>query len=86
MNDVPSEATLAGRHGIFVIDPQHGLVWETAVLVTDLLDLIAACGTERALEVQSDVGVFHASARRWWVLPLGDEMLVRIELERTASA
>ncbi len=30
--------------------------------------------------------MFHATARRWWVAPMGDEMLVRIELERTITA
>ncbi len=86
MNVVPSHATLAGRRGVFVVDDEHGLLWETAVLVTELIDLISACGTEHALEVRSDAGVFHAMARRWWVAPMGDEMLVRIALERTITA
>lgn len=86
MNAVPTQATLAGKHGVFVVDEDHGLLWETAILVTDLLGLIEACGSERPLEVTSDAGVFNAMARRWWVLPRGDELLVRIELERTLVA
>lgn len=86
MNPMPTEATVAGKHGVFVVDDDHGLVWEVSVPVTELVDLIAACSTEHSLEVASDVGVFHAMARRWWVLPLGDEMLVRIELERSMTA
>ncbi|HET9026047.1 MAG TPA: hypothetical protein VFN07_00770 [Trueperaceae bacterium] len=86
MNAIPTEATVAGKHGVFVVDERHGLVWEVSVPVTELIDLIEACGTEHSLEVASDVGVFYAMARRWWVLPLGDEMLVRIELERSMTA
>lgn len=86
MNAIPKEATVAGKHGVFVVDEEHGLVWEAAILVTELLGLIEACGTEHPLEIESDVGVFHALARRWWVLPMGDEMMVRIELERALVA
>lgn len=54
--------------------------------VTELLGLIEHCSTEASLEVLSEAGAFRAMARRWWVLPMGDELLVRIELERTLSA
>ncbi|HRN17888.1 MAG: hypothetical protein WC972_08690 [Trueperaceae bacterium] len=86
MDAIPEEATVGGRQGVFVVDEERGLMWETAVQVTELLGLIELCGTGHALEVRSNAGVFHAMARRWWVLPMGDEMLVRIELERTLSA
>ncbi|HNQ99273.1 MAG TPA: hypothetical protein PKN52_04690 [Trueperaceae bacterium] len=80
------EATVAGRRGMLVTDERVGLVWEAAVTVDEFRGLVEFCGLGNLLEVAGVSGAFKAMARRWWVLPMGDEMLVRIGLERVAAA
>jgi hypothetical protein len=86
MDAIRGEATVAGRRGMLVADEQVGLVWEAAVAVGEFKELVEHCGLGNLLEVSDSSGSYRAMARRWWVLPLGDEMLVRIALERVMAA
>ncbi len=71
---------------MLVADERLGLVWEAAVAVGEFKELIEHCGLGNLLEVSGASGSYRALARRWWVLPQGDEMLVRIALERVVAA
>ncbi len=86
MSASPNEATVGGKRGVLVNDEESGLVWEAAVMIHELVELIEARSAGSLLEVKCASGTYKAMARRWWVLPLGEELLVRIALERTVAA
>lgn len=80
------EATIEGTTGTFVDEDERGALWEVRVSPERLGDIVRACGSGRTLEVTTEAGVYRALARRWWVLPDGDGLLVRIALEKRAAA
>jgi hypothetical protein len=51
-----------------------------------LAQFLARCGAGQAVTVSTPNGEHLAYARRWSVTPAGAELLVRVTLERSASA
>jgi len=80
------EAVIAGASGAFVAEDETGAVWEVRIAPERLAGLLAACAGGRPLEVTVAAGSYRALARRWWVLPVEGELLVRIALEKRAAA
>ncbi len=81
-----TQATIAGATGSFVSEEEGGALWEVRIGPERLAGLLAVCGSGSTLEVNTDSGAYRALARRWWVLPAGAELLVRIALEKRAAA
>ncbi len=86
MDPASGRATIAGAAGTFVAEEQGGAVWEVRVSPERLAQILAVCSEGRSLEVSTAGGSYRALARRWWVLSAGSEFLVRIALEKSASA
>lgn len=79
-------ATIAGMAGAFVADDESGSIWEVRVGPARLAQVLALCVQGRSLEVITPGGSYRALARRWWVRSGQDQLLVRIALEKSASA
>lgn len=86
MDPFPQEAVVAGSAGVFVGQYGAGALWEVRVSPARLAQILAQCGQGRALQVTAAGSSYKALARRWWVLPDGDELVVRIALEKCAAA
>lgn len=86
MGPTSDNATIAGAVGAFISDDAGDAIWEVRVSPERLARILALCGEGRTLEVSTPGGSYRAVARRWWVQPVGAELLVRIALEESASA
>ena len=86
MEQSTGNATIAGAAGAFVNDDKAGAIWEVRVSPERLTQILAVCGEGRSLEVNTPAGSYRAMARRLWILPVGNELLVRIALEKSAAA
>ena len=86
MGPTSGNATIAGAAGAFITDDDEGAIWEVRVSPERLARILALCGEGRTLEVSTPGGSYRARARRWGVQPVGAELLVRIALEKSASA
>lgn len=77
--------TIAGTQGHFVHEDEQSALWEVRVSPSRLTRILELCGGS-SLEVETPSGVYRALARKWWVLPAGGELLVRIALEKGVPA
>src|SRR5690554_5700009 len=85
MDSTSGHATIAGAVGAFVTDDEAGAIWEVRVGPERLAQILAVCGAGRSVQVATAGGSYTAMARRWWVLPAGNQLLVRVALEKSAS-
>ena len=86
MEPTSEQATIAGAAGAFVGQDAAGAIWEVRVSPQRLAQILAECCEGRSLQVTTHTGAYRALARRLWVLPAGNEMLVRIALHKGATA
>lgn len=83
----PSEqATVDGTPGALLLEDDRMALWEVRVSPQRLAGILAACSSGRTLAVDTAAGAYQALARRLWVLPAGQQLLVRISLELRAAA
>ena len=75
-----------GFRGLFISYDQFGAIWQVTLPPDKLSGLLSACASGRTLKLNTEAGVYRALARRWWVLPAGDQLQVRISLEQQAAA
>ena len=75
-----------GFRGVFISFDQFGAIWQVTLPPDKLSGLLSACASGRTLKLNTEAGVYRALARRWWVLPAGDNLQVRISLEQQAAA
>jgi hypothetical protein len=86
MQSPPEQATIAGTPGALLLEDDHMALWEVRVTPQRLADILAACSGGRTLAVGTAAGAYQALVRRLWVLPAGQQLLVRISLELRAAA
>lgn len=86
MDLLQRNGVIDGIRGVFVSFDEGGAIWQVILAPDKLSGLLSACASGRTLKLNTEAGVYRALARRWWVLPAGDELQVRIALERQAAA
>lgn len=86
MEPTSPRTTIAGVEGVLVGADAAGDCWELRMSPERLAQFLARCGAGQAVTVSTPNGEHLAYARRWSVTPAGAELLVRVTLERSASA
>lgn len=86
MQSPPEQATVDGTPGALLLEDQHTALWEVRVSPQRLSDILATFSSGRPLAVDTAAGAYQAWARRLWVVPAGQHLLVRISLELRVSA
>lgn len=86
MDLLQRSGVIDGYRGVFVAFDDEGAIWQITLAPDKLSGLLSACARGRTLLLNTEAGVYRALARRWWVLPAGDELQVRIALEQKAAA